>query len=441
MGAAGQAGSRARRSWLVCAAALLVGGVGACAETSPTSLDPDDVPGQIRTVEVEIPWSEFGTTLQSFSGFGRPADIGVVLVADGFAGVLNSRALVRFPALPTSATVRDSSGALVIDSAVTVQGGRIIFNAIVSDADSTGAWEFTASELTQPWDPSSATWESAVDSGGLVVAWDEPGAGPVRLIDSAVLQLADTADSIVIELDAQTIASWGDSASERSVRFDLASPDTRVRLGNVRVRYELGSSIDPDTTVVAEVSSRGSTFVYTPGPGDPAGVIRTGGAPAWRSVFGLDIPTVLNGPEALCEVAGCPYTLEPGALNRASIVLRTRSSPTGFEPQDTVFLDTRPVLAPDVLPKSPLGGSFIGSISVPPGAFGTGSGEPLEVQITGFVRGLLDPDADGSEPSSIALLSAFEPLDVAVVEFDGPLDPGAPLLRLLVTVSDRVNYR
>jgi len=430
-----------RRGGIAWAAVALVGVLGACEEQSPTSLDPDDVPARIRTVEVEIPWAEFGTTLESYPGFGAPSDIGVALVADAYQGVLDSRALLRFPSLPRSTTVRDSSGALVRDTLATVEGGRIVFDVIVPPGDSTSVLDFTASALSQRWDRFTATWESAIDSVGETQAWDEPGAGPVRFIGSGSLQLADTVDSVSIVLDAQTIAEWGAADAERSARIDVTTGDARVRLANARLLLDLGSTIDPDTTVATEVGVSEQTFIYTPEPADPDGVIRAGGAPAWRSVFGLDIPTVLNAPAELCEIAGCPYTLTPQALNRASIVLRTRPSPAGFQPRDSVFLDARPVLAPEVLPKSPLGGSFIGSVTLAPEAFQDGGAEPFEVQITNFVTALLNEQSAGSAPTSIALLSTFEPLDASLVEFDGPDDPGAPRLRLLVTVSDRVNFR
>lgn len=425
----------------VLAVTLLVGGVGACAEESPTSIDPEGVPFEIRTVEIELPWSEFGTGVESFDGFGTPSDIGLVILADGFMGVLDSRALVRFRTFPSLINVRNAEGTLVTDTVITFRAGRIIADAVVSQADSIGTWEFQAGALTQPWDVASATWESAIDSVGVTVPWDTPGADPVRLIGAGALDLADGADSVVIELDAETLAEWQDSAADRSMRFDITTENERVRFSNFRLRLDIGSSIDTDTTVVREVDLLEQTFIYTPSPDDPDGVIRIGGAPAWRTVFGLDVPTVLTGPEALCEVAGCPFRLTPEALNRASLVLRTRESPVAFQPQDSVFLDTRPVLAPDALPKSPLGNSFIGNFTLGPDAFGDAAGEPFEFQITSFVRALVDPEADGSEPSTIALLGTFEPLDIALAEFAGPDEDGAPRLRLLVTVSDQVTYR
>lgn len=429
------------RAWSVVGAVALVGVLGACSEQSPTSLDPDGIPFAVRTFEVEIPWSDFGRSVQSFSGFGVPADVGLVVLANAFEGVLDARGLVRFDTFPTFVTVRNAEGSLVADTAITLLGGSIIADVIVPPADSVGSWEFAAGALSQEWSVRSATWEAAVDTIGELVPWTEPGAGPVRPIGVGTLELSDTTDSVLVTLDSLTLAEWRDPESDRSMRFDLLTPDRRVRATNFRIRLDIGSTIDADTTVVREVALRQRTFIYSPAPEAPDGTLRVGGAPAWRTVFGLDIPTVLDGPQELCDLVGCPYALTPSAVNRASLVLRTRGSPPGFEPQDTLVVDTRPVLAPDALPKSPLGDSFVGGSFIGSEAFREGAEEPVEIQITSFVRAQVDPDADGSEPSTIALLSAFEPIDVALAEFDGPDDEGAPRLRLFVTVSERVTFR
>ncbi len=421
----------------------LVGVFAACEEQSPTSIDPDGVPLEVRTVEIEIPWSEFGGRFESFGGFGSPSLIGAPVVARSLGGLVDARSLVQFDTLPTGVAVRDSAGVLVTDTLITFRSGQLIVVADTVGVDSLTEWTFAAGVLEQTWDPRTATWEASVDSVGEQAAWDEPGAGPVRPLGEATAVVGESEDSLRFDLDLQTIAEWADSTdSPRSARVDLVAGAERVRIRNVSLRLEIGSSVAPDTTVFRTVRSLRETFVYTPEPDAPDAVARAGGAPSWRTVLGLDIPDQVNGPAELCELAGCPFTLTSGSLSRASLVLRSRaSSPAAFQPVDSVVLDVRPVLAPDALPKSPLGNSIVGQASLGPDAFGESPGEPFEIPITDFVRAILDAEEGENPPADLALLSLVEPLDLAFVEFDGPGDAGAPVLRLLVTVSDSVTYR
>ncbi|HKK94342.1 MAG TPA: hypothetical protein VJ925_12985 [Longimicrobiales bacterium] len=422
----------------------LVALVAACEEQSPTSSDPDGVPVEVQTVELEIPWSEFGQRIESFGGFGSASRIGEVVVAKDLGGILDSRALIRFDTFPAGVAVRNAEGLLVTDTVITIRSGRLIALADTSAADSLTTWTFAAGVLDQPWDVVSADWESAIDSVGQRVAWDEPGAGPVRSLGQVTADVGASGDSIVFDLDDVTLAEWADSVgSERTARIDLVSSDERVDIRSLTLRLEIGSSVAPDTTVFRDVSAVARTFIYTPEPEAPEGVVRVGGSPSWRTVLGLDVPEVLNGPAALCELAGCPVELTSESLSRASLVLRSRATlPAAFQPVDSVLLDVRPVLAPGALPRSPLGSSLVGEAALGADAFGSAAGQPFEIPITTFVRRILDAEEGGTPPpTNLALLSLVEPLDISFAEFDGPGDPGAPVLRLLVTVTDAVRYR
>jgi hypothetical protein len=422
---------------------LFVGVFAACEEQSPTSIDPDGVPLEVRTVEIDIPWSEVGARFESFGGFGSLSRIGTSIVANDLGGLVDARTLVRFDTFPSAVAVRDSTGVLVTDTAITFRSGQLIVIADTAGADSLTSWTFGAGVIEQEWDPRTATWDAAVDSVGLETAWAEAGAGPVRSLGEETTVVGESGDSIRFDLDPATLAEWADSAdSERSARVDLVSGAERVRIFNVSLRLEIGSAAAPDTTVFRDVQLLQRTFVYTPTPDAPDGVVRASGAPSWRTVLGLDVPRQVDGPAELCELAGCPFTLTSGSLSRASLVLRSRATmPAAFQPVDSVLLDVRPVLAPDVLPKSPLGSSLVGQAALGPDAFGASPGEPLEIPITAFVRAILDAEDGESPPTELAVLSVVEPVDLAFAEFDGPDDPGAPILRLLVTVSDPVRYR
>jgi hypothetical protein len=47
----------------------------ACDETTPTATDPSLLPVAPTTVEVELPFSVFGSNTQVFPGFGRVSEL------------------------------------------------------------------------------------------------------------------------------------------------------------------------------------------------------------------------------------------------------------------------------------------------------------------------------------------------------------------------------
>ena len=79
---------------------------------------------------------------------------------------------------------------------------------------------------------------------------------------------------------------------------------------------------------------------FAPGHGPPTLAeidgMRVGGAPAWRTVLDVSLPTTLDGPQALCATVGCPFALGPQHVTYAALQLRTRLSPMAFQPTDTI---------------------------------------------------------------------------------------------------------
>jgi hypothetical protein len=100
------------------------------------------------------------------------------------------------------------------------------------------------------------------------------------------------------------------------------------------------------------------------------------------------------------------------------------------------------VLRKESLPKSPLGVSLIGAVQgrrVRPDAFGANSGQRVEIPITSFARALVAFEGTGTAPTStLALLSAFEPISIAFASFHGPGSPDEPRLRLILTIGPPV---
>ena len=434
-----------RRLWpgaaLLAAAALV-----ACDDELPTSVDGDLIPVDPVTVEVRIPWSAFASDLAVWGGYGSPRQLGHGILARDFEGTLDARTLARFTTIPRVASVRDTTGTVRPDSALTYVGGRLLlrFDTLASTADAPVT--VSAGRTLHRWDVSSATWELAVDTLGVQDPWPEEGGGPVAPMGTAAWDPAE-GDSALVELDSAMVAALTDTADvERGIRLSLETPGERLQVSGVSLRLDARPSINPDTVVQLTAIDRELTFIYAPFPEPPPEGVRVGGVPAWRTTFGVRLPETLSGPPALCAAVGCPLRLTPEAVSHAELVLTTRpTSPAAFQPTDTVRLDVRAVLAPERLPKAPLGGSFLASLGltgapIPASAFAAGGARTVAVPLTPFVRALVDEVEEGEDPppSTLALLSVFEPISISFASFVGPGEAGEPYLRLLVTASDPV---
>lgn len=428
---------------LALGAAMSLAAVAACSELTPTSIGGDVLPGEPITLGIELPWEDFGSDLVVLGGYGAPSDIGTGVVANAFGGTVNARTLVRFGVYPQSASVRDTTETTVTDTDLTFVGGRVVvvFNRRTSTND--GPVTLTLGALQEAWHRPSADWEHAVDTIGGQVPWSEPGGGVVVPLDTVTWNPA-SGDTLSFVLDSAAVAAWADTTDQsRGGRLDLLTEGHRLALNSVALQLDVRPSVNPDTIISLDVSQRQVTFIYDPEPTAPVDGIRVGGAPAWRTVLDLHLPTELNGPPALCEAVGCPVTLDRGEISYAALVLRSRATEDAYLPTDTVGLDVREVLSRDALPKAPLGPSLFGANGrrVPPALFGSQAGTEIEIPITPFVRNLVEgvnPITQVPYPNTLALLSAFEPRSIAYGSFYGPGGPDAPVLKLIVTVGPSV---
>ena len=413
----------------------------ACAERTPTLVDPELLPAPPTSVEVRLPWEEFGSNLKVFGGYGDVYELGGGMVARSFAGTLDARTLVRFSTLATSAIVTDSTGTARSDTVLSLRSGRVV--AILDTVASVTAGPVTLelATVTQRWHAASASWSMAVDTVGDRVPWAEPGAGPVVRVSTAVWD-PSKGDSVVFFLDTAAVKLFRDTSEvRRSALLGLLTEGARVKVDNVSLRAMVRPSLR-DTLLELTADKEAVTFLYTPEPGAPGDALRVGGAPAWRTVLDMAVPTQLTGPPSLCAVAGCPVKLTAVGLNYAALVLTTRRTDPAFQPSDSLGLDARAVYDPSALPKSPLGSALIGGYGKMIGAqlFGTGEGTEVEIPITGFVRALLQGDtvAGFPPPRSLAILSALEPASLAFASFYGPGTPKGPKLRLIVSAGRSV---
>jgi hypothetical protein len=250
-------------------------------------------------------------------------------------------------------------------------------------------------------------------------------------------------DSAVFLLDSADVNFLGDSLqSRKGIRMDAITEGVRLDLSSLSYTLSTRPSVNPDTLYNLSVFTRARTFIFDPEPDPPGNEMRIGGAPAWRSVFRIELPDTLYGPPEFCAQVQCPLPLKANNLVSASLLLTTRAVPSSFQPRDTLFLDVRPVLEPSRLPKSPLGSTLVASrgVALGPDGFGDEAGSVLEIPLSAYIKSQL-VYGDESPTATLAFLSSFEPLSLYFVAFEGPDSPFPPELRMVLTLSKDVGIR
>lgn len=432
-----------RRVALPLLAALGVLWLGGCEEDDPTGISPDLIPVTPVTISVEIPWERVGTEARLFDGFGGPSEAAELVLANGFDGRLDARVLARIRAFENVVQVPDSTGQTGPTS-LTIVGGRVVTRLDTTDA-AAGGVSLQGSRVVTEWDPATATWSLAVDSLDDQRPWQEAGAGasvPFGAVDWDV----QDGDSVSIDIDSATVAALVDTLDPaRGVMLELLGEGERIEALGVALVVRGRPLSNPDTLVEAVVGAEATTFIYDPVPTPAEDALLVGGVPSWRTVLGLEIPAVLEGPPELCAVASCPFTLDPDQLNVASLVLTTREADPGLAPSDTIAFDVRPVLAPDRLPKSPLGPPLLVGqpVEVDPASFAGDGGTELEFPITSFVRDQLrDSTSSGGDPATtVSVLSVRERRSFDLAWFYGPAGVDPPFLRVILTIADSLTIR
>ena len=442
--------------------ALFIVSLSGCTEQNPTA-SVDEFVGELnpRTVEVVLPFEEFVDSVQILGGYGTLATLGRGVLANDFQG-LNSKVLIRFGTYPDSVRLFDSStGTVTWDKDHWIVGGRLVLFFDTIQGVNAGPADITASATQQEWDARTANWEAAVDTAGQRMEWVPPGGGSAvylasgtydRLFDRPEGDTLPFNDSLSIALDSAQIAAWSDPTdSSRGVLVNLDDPGRRIILEGARLRLTVQPSIallageEVLDTLVEETAFGGeSTFIYDPLPGPPTEGLRVGGAPSWRTVLSLNVPRVLTGPAEVCAIVDCPFDLaaSDAQLGLAELLLTTRETLPEYELFDTLAVDLRTVVSPELLPKSPLGGQLAGAfgIRVRPSMFGEDAGTEIAFPLTGLIGGLMlgDSATVASTPNTIVFLSVSEPASLGFASFHGPGSPDAPALRLLLTVAEKL---
>jgi len=395
------------------------------------------LPEEPLTLEVELPWSDFASNLQVLGGYSSPSVLPRPIVTRAYLGALEARTLMRFDTFPGSVRVNQDGVIAPVDSINFVAGYLSIgFDTLLSVAPGPVALELGGTQ--EEWEIRTASWAFAVDTVGDQRAWTEAGAGPgsAPTVSSITWDPA-VSDSVTFFLDSASISTWIDpSDQKRGGRLSTTTDGSLLVLNRAHLRLSIRAPAY-DTIVEDTVDLLERTVLYDPPPSAPTG-LRVGGVPAWRSLLQVSLPA-LTAPPELCAALGCPYTVDAGQISYAALKLTSQASEAAYQPFDTMLIDVRSVLSPTSLPKSPLGVSESGGLGqdLLPEAFGAAAGTVVELPITSFLRTLLGgPDANGKDPpSTLAVISALEPWSIPFASFDGPADPGAPRLRMILTVG------
>ena len=380
--------------------------------------------------------------VQAFGGFGSAQDIRRGFVALDYGG-LDSRALLHLGDFPETAQVPGD---------LTFSEGRAVlfFDTVRGSVEVPRDVELFS--VQEQWHTPTVTWEVVVDTAGERRTWSQPGGGMPTLLGGATFDVflgrqddeaAALTDSVSIPLDSATVAILGDSTSGTTGLIVAgADPGMLLHLVDLKLRISTVASEVPDSTFEVTAPFRDLTFMFDPTPTAPAGWLRVGGTPSWRSVVTMSIPRIITGTPEVCGAVGCEVDLTEVKLNIAELVLTTRQTEAAFQPEDTTRVDVRSVLNPELLPKSPLGAPLLPTPKrLAPDLFSSLAGTQVSLSVTNLVTQLLlVAAASDTVPAqaSIAVFSIVEPIMIGFASFEGSAGVGAPALRLLYTVANDV---
>jgi len=416
---------------MVCVAAA-----SGCTERNSTAPDLGFFQVDARTVEVLIPFDDFAGEVQVFGGYGSSADVGRGFVANDFNG-LNARTLVVLDFYPTSSDQGFGN--------LTFFDGRLVlfFDTIRGTVDS--PVDVEVFEVEEEWDAPSMTWEMVVDTAGDQRAWSQPGGGVMTLLGGGIFDVfsgEDDArvDSLSIPIDSATVVILGEESGGKLL-VAVTEPGVFLHLVEVVLRLTTSAASRPSEIFEETVDVGFMSYMFDPAPTAPLGWLRVGGTPSWRSVLTMSIPSIIPGTPEVCGAVGCEVDLTTVNLNLAELVLTTRQTELVFQPLDTLSVDVRSVLSPELLPKSPLGGPLlVFPKRIAPELFSIQAGTQVSLSVTALVAEALEVGAlTGTVPvTSVALFHVPEPLTIGFMSFEGAGGTGAPALRLLYTIGNPV---
>jgi hypothetical protein len=268
------------------------------------SVDPEEAPGRSApTVESLLGPADLDGWIDTvFSGFSSASGSPFMLVNDGSPDLV-SRALFRFnaPILDSIFVIDTLSAALRYDSL------RVVV-AVVQDRSqlASGGTTLQLRAVGDEWDPSSATWDFAVDSPGVATAWSAGPGGSLGVVLSEISVSVDTLDlepdSLIFDLTEfsdSLLNLWADTAQANTGLGIVVADSGRLVLGIPRLQYNIIPEVNPDTAIEVACPSATSIFFCFPQktyifdqttPLPLVGALRVGGVEGWRSFNELTIP-------------------------------------------------------------------------------------------------------------------------------------------------------
>jgi hypothetical protein len=328
-----------------------------CRDEVPTLTDPARFPGAggIHTVELVVPTEALVLSDTVFDGYTGPRTLGAMVVANRFGTAgLEARGLARFP-LPEQITYtyRDTAR---VDSVYTVVAGEV--SAVLDRAATRleGPVDVQLWDVTESWDPVTATWAMAVDTAGDRRAWRVPGGTRGALLSSVTLepQVEAPSDTIRWSLDSVAVNRLtGPGAHGLLVTID-GSP-ARIQYTGMVLAAQVRPATAPDTLVGQVVSGGPRHFVFSPEAPRNGAVWPVGGVRSARTVLRIEMPRHVPG-RCPPTVANCPeIPIENVMLNQVALVLTPQPIPDGFQPLTTPRIAVRIVAEPDLGARAPLG--------------------------------------------------------------------------------------
>lgn len=412
---------------LVLAAATLAAG---CGDEDPVSTGAELLGETLRTVHVVLDASQFLQADTTYDQIGSLNDASFGILANDFADGTDARVLFQINR-PSQVTYEDSDGDRHTDSVQTIIGAKV---TVVVDTltEVEGPLELSVSDLTESWDPGSASWTHRVDTAGTSEPWSTPGGtlGSVRGTDTW-----NGGDTVVISIDSASAAVWHESAAaRRGAALSLGSANARLRVESVEFAYEIVPESTPDT-VVPGGSISNQVTVATPDADPGNDLLQVGGLPVWRSALKFrplaDVPVPCSNTATSCTIK-----LSQVTVTAANLLLTTRAA-GGRRPERGMRIESRAILqGPGVpLTRSPMTapqGRTNDAIAT--SAFSAPAARQIRVPITGYVQKNVSASEDDTPVLWLALVALPERALFGYGEFGALASADPPRLELVVTV-------
>jgi hypothetical protein len=405
----------------------------ACKDQTPTLAGDEFFPGGGRPVTLEaiIPASQYLHTIGTFTGFESPRNFSEQVIANNYQGVLNAHGLEQFD-FPDSLTY-SQNGNSKVDTLYGVRSGALVLHVDSLGSQTSGTTTVQAYRLTQNYDVSTVTWDSASNTDSVKVKWTTPGGTTGALLGQGTYTHA-AGDSVVIALDSSTVALMRkDSLSGVLL---AVNGGRRIQVASSVLRLQTRpSNAERDTTIALNVTPTNVTFIFTPQPPTPAGSWLAGGINAARTLFTVDLDQPLPGCPA---PQTCPTVrLKDVKLNRVAIQLKQLPPPTGFDPLQPVPLTLWTVDEPGLGARAPLVHLAIDASSADR-SFVTASPADSIVELPITLQAAQLASVDSLQNVSFALLGQTPPASGLTLRTFGleRFDP-QPKLRIVYTLPTR----